>query len=154
MQTQEIASQTRDGLDIRVPHALIVEDDITQEPLWESIISKVSPRATFTWVEDQGMADVLLQEHVKQGPIYDVVISDIFLSGIKTGFDLWESYAQFFPGRFILTSGIDYGKFSRSLSQTHAPPLYLRKPLNFSECIEAIHYAIASRHRWQAKGTA
>ena len=121
---------------------LIVEDDITIKPIWEYIISTAFRSASFDWATTEPQAELYIEQAIGQGKNYDLVISDIFLSGAKTGIDLWLKFKHNLHGHFILVSGIEYFKMLRYLGTGDGLPFYLRKPLVIRECVEAVYTAL------------
>jgi len=127
----------------RLFRVLIVEDDLTVEPIWDVILRRAIDNVGYRWVTTEHAAEEILRaRRGAKEPEFDLVISDVFLSGPKTGIDLWERFQSSFPGRFILVSGIDRTKLDWYLPKNHERPLYLRKPLNVKEAVEIIHTAI------------
>lgn len=81
----------------------------------------------------------MIQSFIKNRQELDLVITDIFLSGPKTGIELWKRYAKELKGRMILTSGIEYQKFIQFFKNEQQRPIFLQKPLIIHECICAIY---------------
>ncbi|MBY0384861.1 hypothetical protein K2X05_06850 [bacterium] len=127
------------------PQILIVEDDITSEPLWEHIIQLASPKAYFDWATSESEAEHLIRQSKQRGQLYDLVISDIFLSGSKTGIDLWHNFNDILKGRMILISSIDHHKFVKYCGEEQNRPVYIKKPLNLSDCIETVYSILKER---------
>ncbi len=116
---------------------LIVEDDVTAEPLWKHVIQKVSPNATYRWVSNVDAAEYLIRKHHNQGTPFDLVISDVFLSGQRTGIDLWQRLGEMVPA-FLAVSIIPHEKFFKLVGNNLKAPRYIQKPLNPKECIEVV----------------
>ena len=123
---------------LHIPRILIVEDDITLEPIWTYVVDRVSRQATVVWATSEAEAEELILSSIQNNCEYDLVITDIFLSGSKTGIDLWSKFYYALHGRMIITSGIEYQKFMKHLGESPAEPLYIQKPLNPNECINAV----------------
>ena len=121
------------------PRILIVEDDITLEPIWAYIVERAERLATVTWATSEFEAESLILDSIDEGNEYDLVITDIFLSGSKTGIDLWARFFDTLRGRMIITSSIEYKKFVQYLGKDAAQPLYIQKPLDPHDCIEAVY---------------
>ncbi len=120
------------------PKILIVEDDITMEALWRYIIDVAAPGAKLEWATTGEVADHLLKESEKKGCDYDLVITDIFLGGTRTGIELWESHAQS-TTHFLLMSVLTPQRLSVLATPRAQPlPIYLQKPLDPTQCIETI----------------
>lgn len=116
---------------------LIVEDDVSMEPLWSYIIDEVDPHAEMRWVTTEEAAEKMIRQRLEMGQPYDLIVSDIFLSGRRTGIDLWRRYGEGATA-FILMSVIGPEKLMR-MTGLHEPlPPYIQKPLNPSECIDRV----------------
>ena len=127
------------------PRILIVEDDISLEPIWDYAVRQFNTQASYVWVTSGKAADNAYMTQLEIGRPFDLVISDIFLSDQQTGIDLWEKYAHLLDGRFILTSEIEPSRLSRYLHQHAGNPTYLRKPLDPHQCVDAIYFALSER---------
>lgn len=112
---------------------LIVEDDVTMEPLWQHIIETATPGALIDWVTSVEAAPVDRR--------YDLVIADIFLAGEQTGLDLWERIGETTP--FILMSVITAQRL-KTLALNRPLPSYIQKPLDPSQCIETVRAVLRS----------
>lgn len=118
---------------------LIVEDDVTSQPIWEYIIERADKNSSCDWAGSYQEADFKIKEVFNRGDKYDLIISDIFLSGAKTGIDLWSRYNHLLEGHMILISGIDHLKLMKRLSGFNGAPLYIKKPLVIDDCIGAVY---------------
>lgn len=78
-------------------------------------------------------AEYSVMKWLNKGQPYDLIISDVFLSGHKTGIDLWrESQETDVP--FILCSVISPKKLERMVGKNEPVPPFLQKPLDVDEC--------------------
>ncbi len=120
---------------------LVVEDDQSQWPLWESILKTTYPRAEIEWEIDEGRAERLLRHAYQTNQPYSMVISDVFLEGSGTGIDLWKRYGDA-AAHFVFVSSFSMAKFDAliaSLANTQGGlPLYLQKPLSAKTCKKAL----------------
>ena len=123
---------------------LILEDDLTLEPIWEKIIEKSSPSLFYVWATNVAEAETLLKAAEEAGEPFDLIIADIFLSGSKTGLDFWHSYLEKYRNKMILTSGVKYDKMVKYLGNGALVPKFLQKPLNINECINMLTSAIGA----------
>jgi len=122
---------------------LIVEDDVSMEPLWSYIIDEVDPHAEMRWVTTEEAAEKMIRQRLEMGQPYDLIVSDIFLSGRRTGIDLWRRYGEGATA-FILMSVIGPEKLMR-MTGLHEPlPPYIQKPLNPTECIDRVRNLLKS----------
>ncbi len=120
-----------------VPKILIVEDDLTYQPFWESVIKPVNAKAVIDWVTSEELAEQLLLEEYRRGHPYDLVILDIFLSGRGTGIDLWNRFKE--AGKnFIFISQMERQRYEAFLNDQDAYPLCLEKPLNAGKCRQIV----------------
>lgn len=133
------------GSESKSPKILIVEDDKTLEPIWSYIIERVNNNAQLLWTTSETQAEELIMDSIDQNNKFDLVIADIFLSGPQTGIDLWKRFFYLLHSRMIVTSGIEYYKFINYLGTNTPQPLYIQKPLNLHDCIEAV-YGILERN--------
>ncbi|WP_413577051.1 hypothetical protein ACLVWU_02710 [Bdellovibrio sp. HCB290] len=120
---------------------LIVEDDMGQWPLWESIIRSAFPNAYIDWETSESGAEALLRHSFHAQKPYDLVISDVFLDGEETGIDLWSRYGEA-SDHFVFVSSMSILNFD-SLLQTvrktsEQLPFYLQKPLQVHKCKEIL----------------
>jgi DNA-binding NtrC family response regulator len=114
---------------------LIVEDDKSCETLLRQIIHSVDPEAKIDWVENAEAAALTLVQERTRGVPYNLVISDIFLSGKLTGFDLWRIYREFYPSPpVVLTSSLPIPNYLEALDGETEIPIFLPKPFFAQEC--------------------
>lgn len=119
-------------------YVLILEDDYTFKPLWTSVIKQCLPDAQLDWVQTEEAAERLIQLRRNNGQKYDLIISDIFLSGKKTGIDLWSRHSSA-TDNFIFVSSLSRDTFFSLVPQKEgSDPIYLQKPLRVSLCIDVI----------------
>lgn len=118
---------------------LVVEDDVTSQPIWEYIINRADKHAYFDWATSATEAERKIEDAKSDGWKYNLIISDIFLSGSKTGLDLWQRYQSFVDGKMLLVSSIDHMKMAKFMSGNTATPIYIKKPLILKECIEIVY---------------
>jgi response regulator of citrate/malate metabolism len=118
---------------------LIVEDDIAFRPVWQYILERAEGAAAYDWAESVTQAEELLQKAEAAGKPYDLLVTDIFLSGARTGFDLWNLYRNKMRGKIILISSMEQQKMAKEISDPSSAPVYLKKPIVVHECIETIY---------------
>lgn len=119
------------------PRVLIVEDDVTMEPLWTYIIDQVAPGAYLKWVTSEEAAEHAIRYQLLRHRPYDLVISDVFLSSSRTGIDLWRQFNES-DTAFLFMSVISPNKFAKLIGPNEPTPTYLQKPLNPDECSAAV----------------
>ena len=121
----------------RFARVLIVEDDITMEPLWKYVIETASSGASIKWVTTEEAAEKVIDNRLQMSEEFDLIISDIFLSGSRTGIDLWKKYGNS-NTQFLLMSAVSPTKFGKLVGDGEPAPLYVQKPLNPNACIDTI----------------
>lgn len=115
------------GIALTDPAILIVEDDAALKPLWLSVLDRVAPEAQIDWVLTEEAAERAIRNKIAVGELYDLVIADIFLSGKRSGIDLWKRYGK--NGcEFIFVSGASPEKITAMLKGERTP-IFLHKPI-------------------------
>lgn len=94
---------------------LLVEDDTTLKYLWRSLVSRIEAPTYFVWVTSEAAAQREIWKMRARGQYFDLVICDIFLSGNRTGIDLWRSNRED-PSHYIFTSCVSEKKLERMLA--------------------------------------
>lgn len=132
------------------PRILIVEDDVTLEPLWSYIIERVDRSAQYLWAGSIAEAEQVLDSDPDGIDSFSVVITDIFLSGPKTGIELWSKYHPILNGRIVMVSAVEYDQYLQYFKgpdgRSVSPPMFIQKPINPSECIEMIDALLKSSY--------
>lgn len=123
--------------EISPPRVLIVEDDLEYEPIWQIVFQKINPDIRYTWSTSANEAQQLLDQAHLNGKKWDLIISDIFLSGSRTGLDLWQEWGEPFEN-MLLVSGVEYSKVLDYIGLTKNPPAYIQKPFIISECVDIV----------------
>lgn len=126
---------------------LIVEDDITLEPFWISAIHKADPRAEVTWVCSERDAEKEIKLSIKKEAPFDLIVTDLFLAGPRTGIDLWEIAGEDLRNRMVLTSGIHPEKFRRYFGDHSTAPPFLQKPYSLTETVETLKWVLTKEER-------
>ena len=129
----------------RPTRVLIVEDDVTMEPLWRYMIDVARPGAVIEWMTTGEAAEQRIRQLSLNGASgFHLIISDIFLNGEKTGLDVWESAGT---DSFILMSVLTPQRLATLALNSRRPlPSYLQKPLNPDQCIETVR-ALLQMHQ-------
>ena len=121
--------------------ALIVEDDLSLEPLWRKVIQDVASDVQVYWATTEEQAEKFIRSKVHNGETFDLIIADIFLSGERTGLDLWKRYGEV-TSNFIVTSVMPEKKAAQMLGGLAPLPFYLQKPADPNQCKKVIQSAI------------
>lgn len=120
---------------------LIVEDDLTYKAMWEHILMQIDPAIKVDWTQSEEQAEKFINKRIQTNHPYDLIISDVFLSGRKTGVDLWEKYGDW-SSHFMFVSSVSHETFENLMSQGYAAPLYMQKPLIAKECRQLLQELI------------
>ncbi|MBL7671465.1 MAG: response regulator [Bdellovibrionaceae bacterium] len=122
---------------------LIVEDDFDMEPLWNEIFREIDPNAQVTWTANIGEAESLIDSCLLK-KAYDLIISDVFVSGSRTGVDLLDRYRSSISGRILIVSGADERLLERYLGDHYSTVKILGKPFTKVEGIRAVQAVLKS----------
>jgi DNA-binding response OmpR family regulator len=123
---------------------LIVEDDVTMEPLWRYVIEVAQPGSIVEWLTSGEAAENRIRTFQDHGrpTSFDLIIADIFLNGDKTGLDLWDSASN---EKFVLMSVLSHQRLETLAANSKKPlPSYLQKPLDPNQCIETVRALLES----------
>lgn len=113
--------------------ALVVEDDKSQWPLWESILNSLESTVEVDWATKAEEAQELLRQSFLMNNMYDLVISDVFLEGSGTGVDIWNRYGEA-AQNFVFVSGEDIAGNEISQKLQFGNPLFIKKPISPGNC--------------------
>lgn len=113
--------------------ALVVEDDQSQWPLWENILSSLNKDMDIDWLTTAEEAQNYLRQAFQSDRPYDLVISDVYLEGAATGIDLWNRYGEA-TENFIFVSGVRLAKKEVLKKVEFGEPLFLEKPISAERC--------------------
>ena len=84
-------------------NVLIVEDDLSQQPLWQHIILRSCKEAKLTWAVSAEQALTIMKESNLSSQLssnspedkdiakFDLIVVDLFLAGSQTGLDFLNS---------------------------------------------------------------
>ncbi|MFN3453867.1 MAG: hypothetical protein ACK41T_02830 [Pseudobdellovibrio sp.] len=125
-------------------NVLIVEDDITMQPLWEHILVSINPNVSIRWSKSEEGAEIIMNRKIINDQEFDLIIVDIYLSGLKTGIDLWERY-RFCDSLFLFTSSMSVKEFTEKLIKYDDEyiPFYMKKPIKKEVAVETIKAMLA-----------
>lgn len=117
---------------------LVVEDDLSLEPIWNHIFSQLNFTVEFDWVYSFSEAERSLKNKAKNNSDYDLVLLDIFVYGSKCGIDFWGQYHELMNEKLIVMSSIEQSKIKGYL-HANCDPLYIQKPINVDEIIKFLN---------------
>ena len=125
----------------RIKKVLLIEDDPTLEPVFNSILEGFDSKIEMDWVTSGEDAIHKLEESrlgAKESP-YDLIIADIFLEGPITGVDFWDLCQNVYPDMPVLVmSGLPLHRFFEFIGSNNVCPPFLQKPLRLAECRETM----------------
>lgn len=65
---------------------LIVDDDVTQIPIWKHVVNRTCDQAIISWAVSSEQAKTIISQ-----TRFDLIIVDLFLAGSETGLELLET---------------------------------------------------------------
>lgn len=139
--TQEVTAENvvKDRLSlVKAPKSLLViEDDLSLIQFIDSVLDDMKPGLEWDYVTTGEEAVELIRRRGKlrdEAP-YSLVITDIFLEGEMSGFDVWLDCMQMYPNMpFVITSCLSFDRYFSILKGVTNTPVYLPKPLTVSRC--------------------
>lgn len=116
---------------------LVIEDDLSLIQFIDTILDDMKPGLEWEYVTSGEEALELIRRRGKfrgDSP-YSLVITDIFLEGDTTGFDVWLDCQQMYPKMpFVITSCLSFDRYFSILRGVNNCPIYLPKPLTVGRC--------------------
>lgn len=119
--------------DSKLTRVLVVEDDLTLKSFWNHILSKKFKRIKVDWASTEELAEGMIRNRFQKNKPYDLVISDIFLAGQKTGLELWFNFADA-ATQFLFVSVLAENRFEQLMKGVKTQPFFLQKPLDPVQC--------------------
>lgn len=116
---------------------MVVEDDPCLYAIIEKVLFSIDQTLKILWVTSAEEAERLLDEDSTHR--IHLVLADHYLSGEKTGLNLWETIQrrfQYLP--VVVTSGLGIEQFLQEVGKRKICPLYLAKPFKPDECRQMI----------------
>lgn len=116
---------------------LVVEDDLSLQPLWAAVLARCFEKPEIEWTISGEEARKMMRHSVEVGNAYDLVISDIFLSGNDTGLDIMASEElSACQAKFVLVSVAEEEKIRGNFPVRER--VVMTKPLRVDECVKTI----------------
>lgn len=116
---------------------LVIEDDLSLVEFLGVFINERFPGLEWEYVSSGEKAMELIHRRAKfhgEAP-YSLVMTDIFLEGETTGFDIWLECQQHYPKMpIVITSSLSFDRYFSILRGARNCPVYLPKPLTVSRC--------------------
>ena len=123
----------------RAKKVLVVEDDLSLQPIWAEIFRRCSPTIQLDWAVSCEAAQKLIRESNEKKSYFDLIVVDLFLAGSGTGIDLiHSSEVSQSHARTMLVSAAETEK----IRDFYGDPLFatqiISKPFSVKECERAI----------------
>ncbi|NJM09587.1 MAG: hypothetical protein HC883_01415 [Bdellovibrionaceae bacterium] len=116
---------------------LVIEDDLSMIQFIDTVLDDMKPGLEWDYVTTGEEAIELIRRkgETKGEDPYSLVITDIFLEGEMTGFDVWLDCMQLYPKMpFVITSCLSFDRYFSILRGVINTPVYLPKPLTVTRC--------------------
>lgn len=123
---------------------LLIEDNPFFVSIWDSIIGRATSSA---YKLDWANTDFIAAEMIEKTD-YDIIISDIILTGSKTGFDIWKDFKPKAQCCFIFSSSMPEDQYYECLKHLDKKPdQFLQKPLKINSCIRYVSEVFLKKQR-------
>jgi DNA-binding NtrC family response regulator len=123
---------------VKAPRSLLViEDDLSLIQFIDAILEDQYRDLEWVYVNSGEAALELIERRGKRDgrAPYSLVMTDIFLEGESTGFDVWLDCQKLYPDMpFAITSYISFDRYFSILRGVRNCPVYLPKPLTVGRC--------------------
>lgn len=116
----------------QVTSLLVVEDDLSLVELFGSVAEVLRPHLDFYYATsgEDALKMMEARQDERREPPFDLVITDIFLSGEVTGLSLWVECSKRYPDMpMMVTSSLPIEDYMSILSGFVEQPAYVPKPL-------------------------
>jgi DNA-binding NtrC family response regulator len=116
---------------------LVIEDDLSLIEFLDAFIKERFPGLEWEYVSSGEKALELIHRRARfHGDLpYSLVMTDIFLDGEVTGFDVWMECQREYPKMpVVITSSLSFDRYFSILQGADNCPVYLPKPLTASRC--------------------
>ncbi|NJL25830.1 MAG: hypothetical protein HC902_12080 [Calothrix sp. SM1_5_4] len=137
IQAASVARVEHTRLDASAKSLLVIEDDLSLIQFMDLIVDSVRPGLQWEYVTSGEEALELIRRRGRAhgGAPYDLVITDIFLEGDATGFDVWMDCQELYPEMpFVIMSCLSFDRYFSILRGAKNCPAYLPKPLTVGRC--------------------
>lgn len=118
---------------------LVVEDDLSLQPIWVEIFRRCSPTIQLDWAVSCETAQKMIRKANDDKSHFDLIVVDLFLAGSRTGMDLIHSseVAQS-KARTMLVSSAETAKIRDFYGDPLLATQIISKPFSVKECERAI----------------
>ena len=120
---------------------LVIEDDLSMIQFIDTILDELKPGLEWDYVTtgEEAIEKIRRRGRTRGANPYSLVLTDIFLEGEMTGFDVWLDSMQMFPAMpFVITSSLSFDRYFSILKGVNQTPVYLPKPLTITRCQSVI----------------
>lgn len=116
---------------------LVIEDDLSLIQFIDTVLDEMYTGLEWEYVTSGEQALELIKRRARfsgESP-YSLVMTDIFLEGEATGFDVWLDCQKLYPHMpFVITSYLSFDRYFSILRGVKNCPVYLPKPLTVGRC--------------------
>lgn len=116
---------------------LVIEDDLSLIQFIDTILDDQFTGLEWEYVTSGEQALELIHRRglFRGDSPYSLVMTDIFLEGETTGFDVWMECQKLYPEMpFVMTSYLSFDRYFSILRGMSNCPVYLPKPLTVTRC--------------------
>jgi CheY-like chemotaxis protein len=120
-----------------VKSLLVIEDDLSMIQFLGSVISDHFHGLEWEYVTSGEAALELIRRRAayRGDSPYSLIVTDIFLEGETTGFDVWLECQDLYPEMpFVVTSHLSFDRYFSIIRGAANCPVYLPKPLTVGGC--------------------
>jgi CheY-like chemotaxis protein len=122
-----------------VKSLLVIEDDLSMIHFLDTVIADHFAGLEWEYVTSGEAALELIRRRAAQHPRgqapYSLIVTDIFLEGETTGFDVWLECQDLYPQMpFVVTSHLSFDRYFSIIRGAANCPMYLPKPLTVGGC--------------------
>ncbi|HTL10865.1 MAG TPA: response regulator [Bdellovibrionota bacterium] len=129
-------------LPTRIPkRVLVIEDDLALSTVIDRVLQSLDPSVEVDWAvtEEEARERVMARAEEDPGQPYQLIFTDIFLGGPRTGLDFWRWCQRIYPDLpLVVTSGLATDRFYDALGAGEVGPPYLPKPFTVDECYDLL----------------
>ena len=123
----------------KVKKVLVVEDDLSLQPIWQEIFRRCSPTIKLDWAVSCEAAQKMVNDSNELKTPFDLIVVDLFLAGSGTGLDLLHSEEVVKShARTMLVSSAETGKIRDFYGDPLLATQIIAKPFSVKECERAI----------------
>lgn len=122
---------------------LIVEDDLSLKPFWDSVLDKIEKKMEIDWAVSSEEAQKVVEQRLVQGKSFDLIIADLFLAGSKTGMDfLTSKEVKSSDSKTILVSLAEQKSLESECKKILPKTKIIVKPLSAARCEKVVRQLI------------